>query len=168
MTLHTGYPRFAHGLCCFGDSRQVPHVSVLEVPGTCLFLSEKRTHPDIHFLDSSPVSFRVSHTYQNYKMLDPLKLMSLKLIFSECLFPKHSRAPAHSQEISGSGPTPSCSVSLCYIGVLSLRLKSTAVASFTGRCLLTVSRHLLSHRRQTGMEEPKNSTVCCLLTQSLQ
>lgn len=94
--------------------------------------------------------------------------MSLKLIFSECLFPKHSRAPAHSQEIGGSGPAPSCSVSLRYTGVLSLRLKSTAEASFARRCLLTASHHSLSHRRQTGMEEPKKSIVCCLFSQSLE
>lgn len=102
-------------------------------------------------------------------MLDPLKLMSLKPISSECLFPKHSSAPAHSQEVSGSGRALSCSVSLHYTDVLSLPLKSTAEASFTRKCLLlTASGHSLFPRRQTGTEEPKNSTVCCLLTQFLQ
>lgn len=129
----------------------MPRVSVMEVPGTCLFFSGERTHPDIHFLDSSPASFRVSHMYQNYKMLDPFKLVSLKLVSSECLFPKHSRAPAHSQEVSGSGPAPSCSVSLRYTGVLSLPLKSTAEASFARRCLLlTASHHSLSPGDRQG------------------
>lgn len=152
----------------FWRFRAMPHVSVMEVPGTCLFFSGERTHPDIHFLDSSPVSFRVSHMYQNYKMLDPFKLVSLKLVSSECLFPKHSRAPAHSQEVSGSGPAPSCSVSLRYTSVLSLPLKSTAEASFARRCLLLpASRHSLSPGDRQGRKN-LNSTVCCLLTQSPQ
>lgn len=142
---------------CYGGSR---HMSVP---------LWRKNSPRYSLFRFFPVSFRVSHMYQNYKMLNPLKLMSLKLISSESLFPKHSRAPAHSQEIGGSGPAPSCSVSLRYTGFLSLQLKSTAEASFARRCLLlTASRHSLSPRRQTGKEEPKNSTVCCLLTQSPQ
>lgn len=84
-------------------------------------------------------------------MLDPLKLMSLKPISSECLFPKHSSAPAHSQEVSGSGRAPFCSVSLRYTDVLSLPLKSTAEASFTRKntcCSLPAATHCSPGDRQ--------------------